>query len=55
LNTHIIPAVQAHEAMIRERGVICLGLATLLSKVRYLRIYTSENQLMMCRILLRTT
>lgn len=33
LNTLIIPAVQAHEAMIRERGVICLGLAALLSKV----------------------
>ncbi|KAH3941212.1 hypothetical protein HBH53_205260 [Parastagonospora nodorum] len=32
LNTLIIPAVQAREAMIRERGVICLGLATLLSK-----------------------
>ncbi|KAF1848057.1 uncharacterized protein K460DRAFT_414676 [Cucurbitaria berberidis CBS 394.84] len=32
LNTLIIPAVQAHEAMIRERGVICLGLAALLSK-----------------------
>jgi condensin complex subunit 3 len=34
LNTLIIPAVQAHEAMIRERGVICLGLAALLSKVK---------------------
>ena len=33
LNTLIIPAVQAHQAMIRERGVICLGLAALLSKV----------------------
>lgn len=33
LNTLIIPAVQAHEVVIRERGVICLGLATLLSKV----------------------
>ncbi|KAF2023124.1 hypothetical protein EK21DRAFT_119067 [Setomelanomma holmii] len=32
LNTLIIPAVQAHEVMIRERGVICLGLAALLSK-----------------------
>ena len=33
LNTLIIPAVQAHQSMIRERGVICLGLAALLSKV----------------------
>ncbi|KAF2626650.1 hypothetical protein BU25DRAFT_411625 [Macroventuria anomochaeta] len=32
LNTLIIPAVQAREAMIRERGVICLGMAALLSK-----------------------
>ncbi|KAF2125313.1 ARM repeat-containing protein [Dothidotthia symphoricarpi CBS 119687] len=32
LNTLIIPAVQSHESMIRERGVICLGLAALLSK-----------------------
>ncbi|KAF1941192.1 hypothetical protein EJ02DRAFT_435005 [Clathrospora elynae] len=32
LNTLIIPAVQAHQAIIRERGVICLGLAALLSK-----------------------
>jgi hypothetical protein len=29
----IIPAVQSHDNPIRERGVICLGLATLLSKV----------------------
>lgn len=35
LNTLIIPAVQAHQAMIRERGVICLGLAALLSKVGF--------------------
>lgn len=33
LNTLIIPAVQSHDSIIRERGVICLGLASLLSKV----------------------
>lgn len=33
LNTLIIPAVRGQEAMIRERGVICLGLGALLSKV----------------------
>lgn len=33
LNMLIIPAVQSREAMIRERGVICLGMAALLSKV----------------------
>ncbi|KAF2685124.1 hypothetical protein K458DRAFT_365340 [Lentithecium fluviatile CBS 122367] len=32
LNTLIIPAVRAQEAMIRERGVVCLGLCTILSK-----------------------
>ncbi|KAL1799075.1 hypothetical protein ACET3X_003112 [Alternaria dauci] len=32
LNTLIIPAVQAHQIQIRERGVMCLGLAALLSK-----------------------
>ncbi|KAI8933420.1 hypothetical protein NX059_010035 [Plenodomus lindquistii] len=32
LNTLIIPAVQAHQAILRERGVICLGLAALLSR-----------------------
>ncbi|KAH9859420.1 hypothetical protein IAQ61_011201 [Plenodomus lingam] len=32
LNTLIIPAVQAHQANLRERGVICLGLAALLSR-----------------------
>lgn len=34
LNTIIIPAVQNQEPLIRERGIICLGLAALLSKVR---------------------
>ena len=33
LNTLIIPAVQSREARIREGGVMCLGLAALLSKV----------------------
>lgn len=32
LNTLIIPAVQAHQAILRDRGVICLGLAALLSR-----------------------
>jgi condensin complex subunit 3 len=43
LNTLIIPAVQAHEAMIRERGVICLGLAALLSKVSLIPIPTDSR------------
>jgi condensin complex subunit 3 len=52
LNTLIIPAVQAHEAMIRERGVICLGLAALLSKVRYALCQPLDNKLTIHRILL---
>ncbi|KAF1918931.1 nuclear condensing complex subunit [Ampelomyces quisqualis] len=32
VNNLIIPAVQSHDIPIRERGVICMGLATLLSK-----------------------
>jgi condensin complex subunit 3 len=50
LNTLIIPAVQAHEAMIRERGVICLGLAALLSKVSICLRTECCNILMMYRI-----
>jgi condensin complex subunit 3 len=52
LNTLIIPAVQAHEAMIRERGVICLGLAALLSKVCYALHQFLYTGLISCRILL---
>lgn len=43
LNTLIIPAVQSHESMIRERGVICLGLAALLSKVSHCAIHLHFN------------
>ncbi|KAF2021119.1 ARM repeat-containing protein [Aaosphaeria arxii CBS 175.79] len=32
LNTLIVPAVRSHDENIRERGVVCLGLAGLLSK-----------------------
>ncbi|KAJ8105375.1 hypothetical protein OPT61_g10218 [Boeremia exigua] len=32
LNTLIIPAVQSHENVLRERGLLCLGSAALLSK-----------------------
>ncbi|KAF2267252.1 hypothetical protein CC78DRAFT_512532 [Lojkania enalia] len=32
LNTLVVPAVRNHEAVIRERGVVCLGLCALLSK-----------------------
>ena len=34
LNNLVVPAVRSHEAPIRERGLICLGLCCLLDKVR---------------------
>jgi condensin complex subunit 3 len=34
LNSLVVPAVRSQEAPIRERGLICLGLCCLLSKVR---------------------
>ena len=35
LNNLVVPAVRSHEAPIRERGLLCLGLCCLLDKVRY--------------------
>jgi condensin complex subunit 3 len=43
LNTLIIPAVRSHHVLIRERGIICLGMATLLSKVRCLYHFCSNT------------
>lgn len=51
LNTLIIPAVQAHEAVIRERGLICLGLAALISKVCQQHMYRLLQIANSCRIL----
>jgi condensin complex subunit 3 len=34
LNNLVVPAVRSQEAPIRERGLVCLGLCSLLSKVR---------------------
>lgn len=34
LNNLVVPAVRSHEAPIRERGLLCLGLCCLLDKVR---------------------
>lgn len=36
LNNLIVPAVRSHEAPVRERGLLCLGLCCLLDKVRLL-------------------
>jgi condensin complex subunit 3 len=35
LNNLVVPAVRSHEAPIRERGLLCLGLCCLLDKVRW--------------------
>lgn len=35
LNNLVVPAVRSHEAPIRERGLLCLGLCCLLDKVRF--------------------
>lgn len=35
LNNLVVPAVRSHEAPIRERGLLCLGLCCLLDKVSY--------------------
>jgi condensin complex subunit 3 len=34
LNNLVVPAVRSHEAPVRERGLVCLGLCSLLDKVR---------------------
>ena len=36
LNNLVVPAVRSHEAPLRERGLLCLGLCCLLDKVRTL-------------------
>lgn len=33
LNNLVVPAVRSHEALVRERGLLCLGLCSLLDKV----------------------
>lgn len=35
LNNLVVPAVRSHEAPVRERGLVCLGLCSLLDKVRW--------------------
>jgi condensin complex subunit 3 len=35
LNNLVVPAVRSHEAPIRERGLVCLGLCCLLDKVSF--------------------
>jgi condensin complex subunit 3 len=35
LNNLVVPAVRSHEAPVRERGLLCLGLCSLLDKVNF--------------------
>lgn len=39
LNNLVVPAVRSHEAPIRERGLLCLGLCCLLDKVSFLFLH----------------
>jgi len=47
LNNLVVPAVRSHEAPIRERGLLCLGLCCLLDKVGFLT-YIREVYLHIC-------
>lgn len=44
LNNLVVPAVRSHEAPIRERGLVCLGLCCLLDKVSFLHINIFPQQ-----------
>ena len=43
LNNLVVPAVRSHEAPIRERGLVCLGLCCLLDKVNPLHFYSNQT------------
>lgn len=43
LNNLVVPAVRSHEAPVRERGLVCLGLCSLLDKVEFPQEYLGEN------------
>jgi condensin complex subunit 3 len=45
LNNLVVPAVRSHEAPIRERGLLCLGLCCLLDKVGLLILFMVERYL----------
>ncbi len=57
LNNLVVPAVRSHEAPIRERGLLCLGLCCLLDKVRLSIRGKKEHKLthVGCRLLQRRT
>lgn len=44
LNNLVVPAVRSHEAPVRERGLVCLGLCSLLDKVRNLNLTILDLQ-----------
>ena len=45
LNNLVVPAVRSHEAPIRERGLVCLGLCCLLDKVSFAPSRTQTQRL----------
>lgn len=43
LNNLVVPAVRSHEAPVRERGLVCLGLCSLLDKVSNIYHFEQRN------------
>lgn len=54
LNNLIVPAVQSRQTLIRESGLVCLGLAAHLSKVCLCNLLQILLQLISCRISRKT-
>lgn len=51
LNNLVVPAVRSHEAPIRERGLLCLGLCCLLDKVHSPCIHQRSILIYLCQTL----
>lgn len=51
LNNLVVPAVRSHEAPIRERGLLCLGLCCLLDKVEFPCIHQRIMLIYLCQTL----
>lgn len=51
LNNLVVPAVRSHEAPIRERGLLCLGLCCLLDKVDFPCIHQRNILIYLCQTL----
>lgn len=51
LNNLVVPAVRSHEAPIRERGLLCLGLCCLLDKVHFPCTHQRSILIYLCQTL----